>query len=162
DVGADDATDVRVVDGGTITAVTPRSPKPGTVSVSVTNPHGGTGTLANAFTYTNVLPAATVGLIPSPQSGNIVVPFTLADLDSDLVDITLEIDPGTGVFQPVPPSAVVAGGLTSLATSPEGVAHTLAFDSRAIFDQQNLAQVRVRVTPFDDEGVGTPGISPPF
>jgi hypothetical protein len=162
-VGDIEASQVSVLSGSKIVATTPRSPVIGPVSVTVVDPQGGSGVLPNAFTYTNALPVATVTPIPSPQTGNMVVTFTLADLESDLADVAVAVDRGDGTFQPVPASQIL-GDLTGLDTSPAGVTHTIALDTRAIFGAVNLPAVRVRVTPSDetDQKPGTPGITPPF
>jgi hypothetical protein len=162
-VGGIQATQVTVLSNSTIVATVPRSSVIGPVSVTVVDPLGGSGELPNAFTYTNEVPKASVATIPSPQTGNMVVTFTLVEAESDLVDVAVAVDTGNGSFQPVPASQII-GDVTGLDSSAEGVVHTIVLDTRAIFGAVNLSAVRVRVTPIDEVGQqpGTPGISNTF
>ena len=61
------ATNVTVVDSTTITATTPAH-LPGSVSVTVTNPDGQSGTLANGFAYT-AASAANGPVLPPNANG---------------------------------------------------------------------------------------------
>ena len=74
--------------------------------------------------------------------------FVLTDPERDPVNLTLEVDTGSG-FQPVPARFVVSGGLTRLATSPTGTPGSFTLDSQGLFPDTNLASVRLRLTPTD-------------
>jgi hypothetical protein len=67
-IGGAAATNVAVVNGGSITATT-AARAAGTVNVTVTNPDGQSGTFTNGFTYVAPTPAPTVSSI-SPSSGS--------------------------------------------------------------------------------------------
>ena len=162
-VGGTDATGVIASSSTVLTAVLPRYNGVGSVDVVVTNPRGGSATLVNGFTYTNSTPAATIANLATPQSGNIVVSFTLLDAESDPVNVLLEIDTGSG-FQTVPPGQIIGDDVLALETTPAGVLHTLPFDSRARFGNANLTGVRFRVTPIDaiDQSQGAGATSNSF
>jgi hypothetical protein len=157
------ATSVVVANARTITAVVPRSNTTGAVSVTVTNPSGGTGTLSGGFTYENGLPTAAITDLPSPQTGNVVVSFTLADPESDPADLLVEMDSGNG-FQAVAAQFIVSGPLTAFSTSPTGASHTLTIATSGLFPQQNVTSAHVRITPIDetDKKAGTAGTSNAF
>ena len=53
-IGGRAATGVRVIDGNSISAVTPAGVALGVVSVEVTNPNGRTGELARGFRYSDL------------------------------------------------------------------------------------------------------------
>ena len=148
-IGGVAATNVSVQDGSTVSCSTPRSTVVGPVDVIVTNPSGGTGTLTGGYVYTNGAAVAVVSSIASPQAQNIVFSFTLAQPASDPIDVTVDVDTGSGSFTAAPANALVSGGLTSLSSSPTGVLQPVTFDSRVLFPNQNAANVRLRVTPRD-------------
>lgn len=162
-IGGTAATSVVFVSASELTAVVPHAAKGGVVDVTVTDPQGGTATLTGAFTYTTGLLVATVTALTGTQTQDIVFQFTLSEPESDLSDVTVDVDSGNG-FATIPASDLVSGGTVGLTTSPSGVSHTLTFDSRVLFPEENASSVRLRVTPTDetDGTAGTPGISNTF
>lgn len=162
-VGEIDATDVAVESPTELTAVVPRSSTVGPVSVTVTDPRGGEDTLSSAFTYTAGAPAATIARIPSPQSGNLVVAFVLAQPEGDPVDLAVDVDTGSG-FQAVAASRVLSGPLTGFATTAAGTDHTITLDLVALLGQTNFPSVVVRLTPTGEVGptVGAAAVSNVF
>lgn len=160
-VGGVAATNVTVTSPTRLTAMLPRLLAIGPQPVVVTNPAGGSGTLASGVTYTNAVPAASLSALSGSLSQNVVVQFMLMDPEADTVDIRFEVDSGNGVFTPVPASHIVGGTLTGLPSSPQGVLSNLTWNSSGTFPGQNAGNVRVRVVPIDtiDSQAGTPGTS---
>lgn len=150
-IGGIAATGVQFQDSRHITAVVPRSGKVGAADVTVTDPTTGSGTLSNGFTYTVGAPAVAIASIPSPQSGNVVVSFTVAQPESDLVDLAVELDAGSG-FQAVPASRIPSGPTTAFASSPSGVPHTITLDVVGLLGATNAPRVQVRLTPTGQVG----------
>jgi len=162
-VGDQQASQVTYVDPQTLEVLLPRSAASGPVDLKVANPSGGVGTLGSALVYTNELPSLTATELASPQSGNIVIAFTVSDPESDALDVTLELDAGSG-WNAIPASAIVSGAVSSLESSPQAVSHSITFDSSDVFPQQDVDSVRLCLTPIDrtDGEPGTPGVSNAF
>ena len=157
-VGGVTATSVSVASGGQLSFLVPRVNLVGPAVVVVTNPSGGSGTLSSGFTLTNLAPTATVGALSSPQSLNVVVSVIVSDPESDLVDLVLEVDTGSGTWQVIPASQILSGNLTGIASSPSGVEHRLTWDSRGFLPSQDASSVRFRATPRDtSDGLSGPG-----
>lgn len=163
-VGGVSATGIVVLSSQQLQLTVPANTLVGVAPVVVTNPNGGSGTLSSGFTLTNVAPTATFGPLTTPQSQNVVLSVTLVDPESDLIDLLLEVDTGTGVFQTIPASQILSGALTGIASSPTGVEHKLTWDSRVFLPSQDASGVRFRATPRDtsDQQDGTSGSSTTF
>ena len=83
----------------------------------------------------------------SEQSGDIVVGFTLRDTQSDrcsLRSIIYSIDDGTHWAQ-----ATVTGDTSDLVSSPEGVYHTIIWNSALDILGEDVPDCRLSVTPND-------------
>lgn len=167
-VGGVTAPSVTFRSGSTLDVVLPRLEDTGPQDVVVTNPAGGSGTLADGIDYTNTTPTAEVNDLAGPLAGNVVVEFRLFDDESDDIDITFEVDAdGDGDFEPIPEGLIVSGSTSGLASSPQamgGVLHNVTWDSNETFPSENAASVQVRIVPVDtvDGQTGTPGPSNAF
>jgi hypothetical protein len=103
----------------------------------------------------NQPPAVTIGLVPRSLSP-VQIPLTVFDTEGDPVSLRVEVDAGSG-FVPASIST------TTLASSAEGTAGTLAWNAAADLGTTGYRPaLRVRVTPADATGVGTPTVSDAF
>ncbi|MDC3379034.1 VCBS repeat-containing protein [Planctomycetota bacterium] len=163
-IGGINAANVTVQGETSLTATLPASANLGQVNVVVVNPNGGTGTLPNGFDFTNALPTAVVADLSGPVSQNVVFSVTVTDPESDLIDLSVEIDQGSGSFVPLPESLFLSGSVKGLTSSPAGISHAITWSSAGTFPAANAANVRLRVTPIDtiDNKSGTPGTSNTF
>jgi len=134
----------------------------GPVDLVVTNPNGGSTTFSG-LVYTNVAPTVSIPDLSGNLSQNIVIAFTLTDDESDLIDVVLQFDAGSG-FQTIPASQILSGSLVGLASSPSGVQHTVTWNSAGSFPAQNANSVQIRIQPIDtiDNQMGTEAVSNTF
>ncbi|MHC5079923.1 MAG: Kelch repeat-containing protein [Planctomycetota bacterium] len=104
---------------------------------------------------TNVIPAA-------PYVENIAVAYTLADPESDAVDVVVEWRAGaSGTFLPATEGASGSDGTVGLGASPGGTAHTFVWDSEADTTCTDVSNVEIRITPSDTKQ-GSSGTSAPI
>jgi len=158
------AEEVTVESATRLTAVVPAAALSGPVDVEVRHPATGAGSLRDGLVYTNTPPAAEVGDLGGPLSGNVVIAFALRDAEADPADVALAYSVHGGPFEPIPSGQVRSGQLTALTTAPGGVEHRVTWDSRAAFPAADARDVCLRVVPTDrlDGALGAAGESAPF
>lgn len=107
------------------------------------------------FGFAFSLPTAAVASPKNQQTGDVSIAYTLADTDSDTVDIAVHysLDGGTSWHPAAPGSG--GDGTTGLSVSPGGQTHWFVWNSVADLPGSYNATVIVRIQPIDVNGVGT-------
>ncbi len=108
--------------------------------------------------FTNFPPYCQVITPQGEQSNVVLIDYILFDHESNNVNILVESSTNGGLtFEPAV-GATGGDGTTQLASSPTGVSHTFAWNSRAQGLMGYNENVRIRITPSDSK-TGTPGES---
>ncbi|MCZ6690818.1 MAG: hypothetical protein O7H41_14595 [Planctomycetota bacterium] len=113
----------------------------------------GTRAQTDFFTVDNTVPPGiTIDPIASPGVGNITITYSLRDTESELQNILVEFDTGSG---PLPATeGPGSDGTTGLTASPAGIAHTFVWDSFADLGPAFVQMVTITITPSDTK-IGT-------
>lgn len=111
--------------------------------------------------YNNAAPRAQVVSVPPQAADNVSVSYLLYDSNNDALDVTIEYSPNGGLTWY---SATQAGGdgIYGLSSSSGGMPHSFIWDSVSDAGRASLSSVRIRITPYDSSGAGTPGTSENF
>jgi hypothetical protein len=118
----------------------------------------------NSFDIDNTVlsPPTAVVADPTPgpnPTGNVSVPYTLIDADSDRVDITVEFSTDSGGSWSPAARGPGGDGVNNLDSSPGGTPHTFVWNTLANVGATLQTACRIRITPADGS-VGTPGTNP--
>jgi len=104
----------------------------------------------------------TVYILPisGVQNGDVTVTYILIDQGGDRANITIEFsqDKGQTYNSTTESSSGYSEGAENLSTSPSGVPHIFIWDSKAPGNMDGVVSndVRIRITPQDHDGKGTP------
>jgi hypothetical protein len=111
-------------------------------------------------TNVNELPWVTVDTPSSPQSGNMEISFTLFDPESDLCNIVVHysLDEGATWLR----DWFFKGNMSNLDSSPEGVEHTITWDTVNNLGKAKHPNVKIRITPIDEGYSGTAATTDTF
>jgi hypothetical protein len=106
---------------------------------------------------------ATVTTPPSPQTGNVTISYTLADAESHPCSVQVEYSPNGGTdWYAVTKASSGGDGTTGLSSRPSGTSHTFVWASGSDIVNANNGSVKIRITPSDAGGAGTPGMTSAF
>lgn len=110
----------------------------------------------------NQPPAATSVTPVLPAADDVLVDYLIQDAESNLSSIMVSISTDGGSSFPFAATEATGGdGTSALSSSPGGVMHAFAWDSRADIGMGLFANVVVRITASDGV-LGPPGDSAPF
>ena len=101
----------------------------------------------------NTIPVVIVGTPGGPVSGNVAVSYTLFDAEPEACTIVVEFSVNGGVTYAVATMALGGDGLTGLAATPGGAAHTYLWNSLAdgVATGALNGNVRIRITPTNSK-----------
>ena len=94
---------------------------------------------------------------PTAGSGNITVDYDLVDAESDPLNVLVEYSIDSGASYQAATEGPGSQGTTSLSSSPGGDPHFWVWDSVADIGANLRLFCRIRITPSDAGGPGTPG-----
>lgn len=123
--------------------------------------HGGTSTApATSSTTTRTTPAPTTSSTrtqPNPVvSGNVLVPYTLVDAQSQPHSVAVDYSTDGGVSWKACTQGQGGDPTTGLASSPTGVPHTYAWDTLKDLGATLVPNVLARVTPSGQSAASSP------
>jgi hypothetical protein len=107
----------------------------------------------------------TVPSIATPsgtQNGNVTITYSLADAESDACGIQAQYSLDGGTTWTAATQASGGDGTAGLASSPAGTAHAFVWNSTADLGSSNNSAVKIRITPTDADGTGTPATTDAF
>jgi hypothetical protein len=111
----------------------------------------------------NAPPTVTVSPV-ARQKGAVRIQYVLQDVESDLVNVTVEFStPATGFAAAHEMANAASEGTSGLASSPTGTAHAFVWDSATDLGGTHAVEgVVVRITPTDKGGTGPAGSTAAF
>lgn len=139
-----------------------------TVQISILpSDFGGNGVVwtSDAFTvnnHTNQRPSAFVPTPVGTQKGTVAISYSLSDLESDTCSVQVEYSPNGGVTWYAATRATGGEGTTGLTSGTGGASHVFLWASGTDMSNVSSSDVRIRITPSDSLGSGTPGVSSAF
>jgi len=99
-------------------------------------------------------PVAEQLVVEEPVSGTVKLSFLLTDVDSDPCDVAVEFKVGnSGQYK----SALLVGAGSStegLPSSPEGIEHSVHWNTMSQFGKVDKSNLFIRVAPSDKDGAG--------
>lgn len=123
--------------------------------------------LSNTFQINNTPPTIQLesASFPATVTGNLVMAFTLTDLDLETIDVDIRISGDGGAsFRPVPDAAVVAGSRLGLLGDNNGIRHSLAINlaEASLFPGRSLSDCVIEMSGRDLFETGPSIQSPSF
>jgi fibronectin type 3 domain-containing protein len=121
-------------------------------------------TVLNMGLSGNVLPSVIIAAPSSLSGQNVSISITLFDANCDNINLLIQysIDSGGSWFNATEAAGPPSEGTYNLSSSFAGSVHVFVWNTFADIGNSSYTTVRLRVTPYDPYGAGTPAETPDF
>ncbi|GAH41390.1 unnamed protein product, partial [marine sediment metagenome] len=126
----------------------------------------GEGVLGSTLTVQGTVPRVTIVPLTGEQWGQVAIDYYLIDDDNkqpphNLCDIVVEYDTGSG-WKSATEGVGGHGTEELIASTGTGTLHTYVWNSDTDLEEKELSNIRIRITPSDEDGTGSPAESTSF